>query len=76
MSFLGVDGYYKILNEDAGFSKSSDYRGTHVEYNAFIEVSLLRLFYGKYIDKNIYKWQGADYELNENGYVAGLKLQF
>ncbi len=57
--------------------KGSDkLRGSYFDYLAYIEISLLRLTLGKYVRNWSYELDNADLDMNENGLLAGAKLQF
>jgi len=75
---LGVNGEWLQYEGTGVASKSVSYGGIRVEYGAFVDVSVLRLFVSQYEDQRARKID-ADEQLNssskDNGYMGGIRLQ-
>lgn len=73
---LGVEGnvvQYGKASSGGGFNKVS---GSYYDYQAFIEISLLRLVGGPYVEQwDLTTGLGDTVKTMEKGFIAGLKLQ-
>jgi hypothetical protein len=75
---LGINGEWLQYEGTGIASKSGSYGGTRMEYGAFIDVSILRVFASKYEDERKRKIDGQE-ELNaasnDTGWMGGIRLQ-
>ena len=73
---FGIEGNYHEYQKQNNPEASQNLGGTYYDYNAFIEISLIRLVFGKYTES----WNVSDafgnYDVTGEGYTGGLKLQF
>lgn len=73
---LGVEGNYQQYAEANTVEGANTISGEYYDYNAYIEVSLLRVMFGKYSET----WRASDtngnYTVEGEGYTTGLKIQF
>ncbi len=77
---LGAEGGYMGLGPSGSSQGAADAsgitRGAYYHYEGFVEVSILRLLVGSYVETWDLTRQGQSVRSAEKGYVAGIKLQF
>ena len=76
---LGAEGSYVSFGSSGtneGPQASGITRGAYYNYEGFIEVSILRLMAGTYVETWDLTRQGQVVKSSERGYLAGVKLQF
>jgi hypothetical protein len=69
--WFGLQGNYHAYYSDTFFKDHDDFKGNYLDYSAFIEISLLRVFFGQYA----YRFTEADiFNTTNMGLMGGLQL--
>lgn len=79
LKVIGAEGGYMSFGPSGtrdGPTGSGVTRGAYYHYEGFIEVSVIRLIAGSYVETWDLVRQGQRVKSDEKGYVAGVKLQF
>ena len=79
---LGAEARYSVFGSDENYRGDESIKGSYLDYQGFLEISLLRLTFGRFTES----WEGSSpvegsetpntIKSTYDGYVAGLKILF
>lgn len=74
-NYLGAEANYLRLGTNSSLSSNASYSAYAYDYSGFIEISLVRLQFGAYVEsqKQIAA-DGTAYKFSDSGYFAGVKM--
>lgn len=74
-NYLGAEANYLRLGTNSSLSSNASYSAYAYDYSGFIEISLVRLQFGAFVEsQRQVAAEGTTYTFSDSGYFAGVKM--